>query len=103
MNPVNHTSGPQIFRAREGGEVLEVQFLVERFCPSISTPSDLQVAESFAVWVDLNDRQRTSPCGGVSFGVTPKGLRDFRRNGFEPIGTPGRKAAVCEHMGRLIE
>lgn len=79
-----------------------MQFLVERFCPNSGTDADCVIEEPFVVWIDFNDRVPAS-CGHPTFGTTPAGEAAFARAGFEVKDPLTHKAAVCEHMGRIIE
>lgn len=93
-------SGPHPHSQSKGGEVREVQFVIERECAvERPNPVELNPDEQFAVFVEWPpSRQEGSletTCGPIAFRLTrphPR-VKHF----------PDDLGWVCEHMGRIIE
>jgi hypothetical protein len=85
----------------------EAQFLVERPCPKSKAKwSAANVALlPVAVWVSLPAEAERLDCGGKSFAVyTDRPGETVTGQGLLiSADDPGTTAAVCEHMGHLIE
>lgn len=107
--PVNRKSGPQIFRAREAGEVREVQFVIERRCPHNAKeayPAKFDQALPFPVWVRFPPEIREDPEFGcvetsIVYRLSAVGIRQLRRRFGVTANT--KTPCVCEHMGQVIE
>jgi hypothetical protein len=101
---VNRKSGPHPSLHPQGGEVREVQFLVERECPEPGDfPTNLREhpAPIFVIWAPLHVSDLQPDFVSCSsphfFQLTGD---EAERLGYD---TTWHDWYVCEHIGRLIE
>jgi hypothetical protein len=101
----NGKAGPHPLLQSQRGEVREVQFEVQRFCPDAYAEAvdRRPVHFPFAVWVYWPPETRKDhPCGEtqIVYRLSPRGRQQLQALFGYSVN---RGASACEHMGRIIE